>query len=196
MSAKTKFYFIRQDNDAAYELSATTKVSISKKLNATKRAVESGKSLTDNVYLENTEVSFSGLITNINNKSSLTDVNVFLDEIDELRASDPPVLIDFYADGRFVPNCVITDLSIDKSSQEGLGAWLTTFKLTEITFAERAAVVKQLEPKPANKDEVSPKTSTSSNTVMEVDPALAAKVRVQNNYVLAREYSLNDRDNT
>ena len=67
----TKFYFIRQDNGEAYEMSATTNITITKDMIATKRAVESGKSITDNSYLENAQVSFSGLITNIRNASTL-----------------------------------------------------------------------------------------------------------------------------
>lgn len=164
----TQFYFIRKDTDEAYEMNATTNITITKDAIATERAVESGKAITDNIYLKNAEVSFSGLITSINNKSNLTDVNQFLDEIDELRASDSP-LVDVYADGRFVPDCVIVSLSINKSASEGLGAWLTEFRLQQITFTERARLVEIPEAAPAQKNTVDPSKTKSGNTVQEVE---------------------------
>lgn len=163
----TQFYFIRKDNNDAYEMNATTNITITKDAIATERAVESGKAITDNIYLKNAEVSFSGLITSINNKSNLTDVNKFLDEIDELRASDSP-LVDVYADGRFVPDCVIVSLTINKSASEGLGAWVTDFRLQQITFTERARLVEVPEAAAAQSNETAKKVSRSGNTVQEV----------------------------
>lgn len=164
----TQFYFIRKDTDEAYEMNATTNISITRDAIATERAVEGGKAITDNIYLKNAEVSFSGLITSINNKSNLTDVNQFLDEIDELRASDSP-LVDVYADGRFIPDCIIVSLNINKSASEGLGAWLTEFRLQQITFTERARLVEIPEAAPAQKDAVDARASKSGNTVQEVE---------------------------
>lgn len=164
----TKFYFIRQDNGEAYEMSATTNITITKNMIATKRAVESGKSITDNSYLENAEISFSGLITNIRNASSLLNVDQFIEEIDELRAEDPRVLVDVYADGQFVLNCLIINFSINKTASEGLGAWSTDFRLQEVDFAQRATLVSVPEASVDTKDRVDKMQSKSGNTVQEL----------------------------
>ena len=166
----TKFYFIRQDNGEAYEMSATTNVTISRNMIATKRAVESGKSITDNSYLENAEVSFSGLITNIRNSSNLLNVDQFINEINELREEDPRVLVDVYADGQFVLNCLIISFNINKTSSEGLGAWSTDFRLQEIEFAERASLVTIPAASAATKDRVDKMVKKSSNTTQELEP--------------------------
>ena len=166
----TKFYFIRQDNGEAYEMSATTNITITKDMIATERAVESGKSITDNSYLENAQVSFSGLITNIRNASTLLNVDQFINEINELRAEDPRVLVDVYADGQFVENCLIVSFNINKTASEGLGAWKTDFRLQEIEFSERAALVLVPEASVDTKDRVDKMTSKSSNTTQELKP--------------------------
>ena len=165
----TKFYFIRQDNGEAYEMSATTNITITKDMIATRRAVESGKSITDNSYLENAQVSFSGLITNIRNSSTLLNVDQFINEINELRAEDPRVLVDVYADGQFILNCLIISFNLNKTSSEGLGAWKTDFRLQEVEYTERAALVTVPEASVDTKDKVGKMQSRSSNTVQELE---------------------------
>lgn len=164
----TRFYFIRQDNGEAYEMNSTTDVNISKDMIVTRRAVESGKSISDNSYLENAVVTFSGLITNIRNASTLINTDQFINEINDLRSQDPRVLVDVYADGQFVLNCLITNFSMNKTVNEGKGAWKTEFTLKEVEFAERAALVFIPEASQSTKNRVDKMSSKSSNTVKEL----------------------------
>lgn len=167
--SKTRFYITRQDNGDSYELSSTTEVSISRPLIATSRRVESGKSLTDNSYLENATVSFSGLITNIRNASNVEDTDQFIKEIGDLRAEVPVVLVDVYAENQIVLNCQITTFDIRKTVVEGKGAWNVNLVFKETTFTERASLVVLPEPLPAQKPDVDPQRQQSNNTVQQGD---------------------------
>jgi hypothetical protein len=167
--AVTKFYITRQDTDEAYELSATTEVSISRPLIATNRRVESGKSLTDNSYLENATVNFTGIITNIKNTSGSGDTDQFIKEIEGLRSEVPPVLVDVFAENQSVLNCQITTFDISKTSSEGVGGWRVNFTFKEIQFTNRATVVAVPEPLPALKSDVDTQRTQSNSTLQQGD---------------------------
>lgn len=175
--ANTKFYFIRKDNEDSYELSSTTNVRVSQPAIASKKPTEAGKSLTDNYYLDNKTVTFNGVITNINNSSSVEDTQQWLYEIESLRAEVPPVLLDVYADNVFVSNCLIVTLDIDKSKQQGLGGWMVNIVLQEVDFTERAKLIEIPEPLESQEDNVDPKKKKSSNTTKEVPLAETSLVK-------------------
>lgn len=166
--ANTKFYFIRKDNDDAYELSATTNISIDQDMISTDRPVESGKEITDNSYLKNKVVRFDGIITNVKNTSNVESTEEFLNEIAELRSASPRVLIDVVADGEFANNCLIERFSLNKDAAIGSGAWQVSMTMKEIEFSERARLVEQPEAKTAQKSTVDSTKQKSQNTKKEV----------------------------
>lgn len=174
----SKFYFIRQDTSEAFELSATTDITITSELIATERNVETGKEITDNSYLKNQVVTFSGIITNVRNTTNLLDVDTFLDQLQSLRKSSPRVLVDVFADNRVVTNCLITSLSTSKSPVIGLGAWQVNLTMKEVTFSERARLVEIPEAKIEQKDLVDPTSQRSQNTTKEVPIATTSTISV------------------
>lgn len=164
----TSFYIVRQDTDEAYELSSTENCSISEPAQITNRRVESGKSLSDNYYIDNRTVTFNGVITSIRNSSTVVDVKQWVDEVRELRRKDVPVLIDVYAKEELVPNCLIQNITLDADNIVGNSGWLVYMVMKEVSVSERAKLVEIPEPKEDKKDSVEGKTSTSSNPTEEV----------------------------
>lgn len=158
-----------------YELSCTTDISISSPASVTSSPVEDGSSITDNFYLSNRTASFSGIITNIRVAGmEATEVGVWLQSIKALRESK--VLLTVVADTEVLQNCIITNLNISKTKEQGLSGWKANLSFQEVTISERARLVEIKEPKPAEKDQVEGKKSSSSSSVKQVGSEVAGTV--------------------
>lgn len=167
IQARTSFYFIRTDNLDAYELSATTDISVSKQQTVTSRRVESGKSVADNAYTENTIISFDGIITNIKNKSNVVNTDQFINEVDQI--IEDKILIDVVSENQVYPKCLINNFELKKSHVEGKGGWKVSLSFKQVEFTNRAKLVEVPEAQPNLKPDVDPTSKTSNNTVQSED---------------------------
>lgn len=166
--ARTSFYFIVRDGSLnAYELSATTDIRIRKPQTVTNRRVESGKSIADNAYMENTTIDFDGIITNIKNKSNVVDTDQFIAEVNQIR--EDKILVDVVAENQVFPRCLIPTFELSKSHVEGKGGWKVNISFQQVQFTNRASLVEVPEPRPAEKPDVDGTTKQSNNTVQTVD---------------------------
>jgi hypothetical protein len=170
------FHFIRQDTREIYELNATTRVRISEPASVTMRKVESGKNISDNYYIENRTVNFSGVIINVRNALVPIDITQWLSDMRATRRSSPPVLWTVYANGEVVPNCVITDLPVETDAGVGVNAWKVDINFKEVQFSERARLVEVPEAKETVETVVGEKGSRSSNTTKETETPVVRTV--------------------
>lgn len=174
----SKFYFTTPD-DREFELSSTTRVSVKKSAIITKSPVESGKSIIDNYYLDNTIITFSGVITNVTvfgqDEKRVREVSSWIDDIEVIRRAKDLLTV-HYDDLQVVPNCVITQFDIDKTKEQGNSGWSCTLVFQEIDISERARLVAIPEAKQEVKDATDPKSKTSSNDKKEVPEQLATTI--------------------
>lgn len=160
------FYFTDKEGNY-YELSSTTKVSVSEQGRATTNPVESGKAITDNFVLEPRVINFSGVITNIKvigqDTTRVKPVDQWINDIRQLRINKS--LIDVYVDSLdIIPSCLITSFNIEKTSIHGLSGWGCDFTMQEILVSERARLVEIPEPKEQVKDDVAGKRNSGNQT--------------------------------
>lgn len=169
------FYFISSQGDY-YELSATTRVSVSEPARATTNPVESGKAITDNFILEPRVITFSGVITNLRvvaqDNTRVKSVDQWINDIRQIRLNKEFINV-FVEDLNVIENCLITAFDIDKTSQHGLSGWGCSFSMQEVLVSERARAVDIPTPKEEVKDDVSGKRNRGNQTtsnVPESDP--------------------------
>lgn len=172
------FYFTTPDN-REYELSCTTNVTVNQPAVITKSPVESGKSIIDNYYLDNTTISFSGVITNVTvmgqDANRKRDVDTWISDIETIRRSKD-LLVVHYDTNKIVTNCVITRFDISKTKDQGKSGWQCTLVFQEVDISERARLTTVPEAKKEVKDATDPKSKTSSNNKKEVATPLATTV--------------------
>lgn len=164
------FYFTDSGGNY-YELSSTTRITVSENARATTNPVESGKAITDNYVLEPRTISFSGIITNIRVIGQKADrvkpVDQWINDIRQLRIKKE--LIDVYIDSLdIIQGCLITSFDIDKTKEHGNSGWGCSFTMQEILVSDRARLVDIPEPKPKVKDDVQPKDNSGNQTTEEV----------------------------
>lgn len=157
--------------DIIYELSSTTNVSVRENATVTRFAVEDGSNVADNFNIDNRQISFSGVITDIrvfgqpeNRRRSVED---WIDQIRQLRKDKKLLTVSVHS-LQSIPNCVITQFDIDRDVSHGLTGWDCNLGFTEITVSDRARLVEVKLPKPEVKDDVASKSSSSDSSTKEV----------------------------
>lgn len=174
MAKQSVFYFIApavEDKESAlYRMAATTDIRISRSARATRSRVESGKSLTDNYHLDNWDISFDGIITNVGiyrEGNTSLETSDWIGQVNSLREETPIRPLTVVADNIVIENCVITNFSVSKSKAEGLGGWRVTIAFQDITFVSKSSLVLVKTPSPATKDDTEGKDSGSGQTTLE-----------------------------
>lgn len=174
----SKFYFTTTD-DREYELSSTTSVSVQENAVVSKSPVESGKSIVDNYYLDNTVITFSGVITSVQvfgqSAKRKREVDTWIDEIRLLRKNKELVTV-HYDDNQTVQNCVITRFNTDKTSKEGNSGWKCSLQFQEVTISERAKLTTVPEPHPKIKKDVDPNSKNSTSNKIQIGDELSTTV--------------------
>lgn len=162
----SKFYFISKGQDfKIYELDCTTEATIEELAMATTRSTENNADLTSHYRLLPRSVSYNGLITNIKSyESDSVNINEWLDEIRTLRKTTPTPTWTVFTNGQVVPNCLITNLTVNTDHVIGDQAWGVNINFQEIRFVDQAKLTVVAEPQEASKKDVSGKTSKNSNT--------------------------------
>ena len=175
MAKQTVFYFIApavEDKESAlYRMAATTDIRISRSARATRSRVESGKSLTDNYHLDNWDISFDGVITNVGiYKEGVTSLETsdWIGQVDSLREETPLRPLTVVADNIVIENCVITNFTASKSKAEGLGGWRVSLSFQDITFVAKASLVLVQNPSDTTKDDTASKTTGNNQATKEV----------------------------
>lgn len=171
MAKQSVFYFIApavEDKESAlYRMSATTDIRISRSARATRSRVESGKSLTDNYHLDNWDISFDGVITNVGVYREGVDVLETADwiqQVDNLREETPLRPLTVVADNIVIENCVITNFTASKSKAEGLGGWKVALSFQDISFVSKASLILVQSPAGDTKDDTAEKTTGNNQT--------------------------------
>ena len=169
------FYFTDKQGNY-YELSATTRVSVTEPSRATTNPVESGKAITDNYVIEPRVITFSGVITNLTvigqDISRVKSVDQWLNDIRQIRLNKEFVNV-YVEDLNVIQNCLITSFDIDKTKEHGLSGWGCSFSMQEILVSDRARQVDFPTPKESVKDDVSSKRNSGNQTTEGVDEELA-----------------------
>ncbi len=175
MAKQSVFYFIApavEDKESAlYRMAATTDIRISRSARATRSRVESGKSLTDNYHLDNWDISFDGVITNVGifrEGESYLETSDWIGQVDSLREETPLRPLTVVADNIVIENCVITNFTASKSKVEGLGGWRVSLSFQDITFVSKAALVLVQNPSDDTKDDTASKTTGNNQATKEV----------------------------
>ncbi len=175
MAKQSVFYFIApavEDKESAlYRMAATTDIRISRSARATRSRVESGKSLTDNYHLDNWDISFDGVITNVGifrEGESYLETSDWIGQVDSLREETPLRPLTVVADNIVIENCVITNFTASKSKAEGLGGWRVSLSFQDITFVSKAALVLVQNPSDDTKDDTASKTTGNNQATKEV----------------------------
>jgi len=151
-------------------MAATTDIRISRSARATRSRVESGKSLTDNYHLDNWDVSFDGVITNVGiykEGNTSLETSDWIGQVNSLREETPIRPLTVVADNIVIENCIITNFSVSKSKAEGLGGWRVTISFQDITFVAKASLALVKTPLPSTKDDTEEKDSGSGQTTLE-----------------------------
>jgi hypothetical protein len=169
------FYFT-DSNGNYYELSATTRVSVTEPSRATTNPVESGKAITDNYVIEPRVVTFSGVITNLTvigqDTSRVKSVDQWFNDIRQIRLNKEFVNV-YVEDLNVIQNCLITSFDIDKTKEHGLSGWGCNFTMQEVLVSDRARQVDFPTPKDNVKDDVSGKRNSGNQATEGVDEELA-----------------------
>jgi len=154
------FKIISEDN-AVYQLVATTDVTVEQDSKITSAKVEDKSVVSDNVVALNRNVRYNGIITTI-------------DRLDQPDFKDPATFVEgirgLMRDRKFVtceldnlltpiPNCQIEKFSISKGKSEGLTSWFVNLSIKEIRLSD--AITSTTVAAPAQ--EVSDITSESVN---------------------------------
>lgn len=165
------FYFTDSSGNY-YELSSTTRVSVSEPSRTTTNPVESGKAVTDNYVIEPRIITFSGVITNITvigqDTNRVRPVDQWLDDIRKIRLKKDFVNV-YIEDLNIIPNCLITSFDIDKTKEHGLSGWGCSFSMQEILVSDRARLVDFPTPKDSVKEDVSKKRNSGNQTTEGLD---------------------------
>ncbi|ASU03366.1 hypothetical protein [Pseudoalteromonas phage J2-1] len=171
MAKQSVFYFIApavEDKESAlYRMAATTDIRISRSARATRSRVESGKSLTDNYHLDNWDISFDGVITNVGiykEGNTFLETSDWISQVNNLREETPIRPLTVVADNIVIENCIITNFTASKSKAEGLGGWRVSLSFQDITFVSKASLVLVQSPSEETKDDVADKTTGNNQT--------------------------------
>lgn len=174
MAKQSVFYFIApavgDKESALYRMAATTDIRISRSARATRSRVESGKSLTDNYHLDNWDISFDGVITNVGiykEGNTSLETSDWIEQVNSLREETPIRPLTVVADNIVIENCIITNFSFSKSKAEGLGGWRVSLAFQDITFVAKASLILVKTPLPSTKDDTEGKDSGSGQTTLE-----------------------------
>ena len=169
------FYFTDKQGNY-YELSATTRVSVTEPSRATTNPVESGKAITDNYVIEPRVINFTGVITNLlvigQDATRVKSVDQWLNDIRQIRLNKEFVTA-YVEDLNIIPNCLITSFDIDKDKTHGLSGWGCSFTMQETLVSDRARIVEFPTSKEGYSDDVSGKRNSGNQTTKGVDQPLA-----------------------
>lgn len=126
-------FYIDSENEGIFELTSTSDIRVTQSSRATKHALESGDSATDNIVNENTGISFSGIISDIirlnpedQGANSQRDVEGFITSLRRLRNSKELFTV-YYDDREFgvADNCYLTSIDHERNSTTGRAYNLT-----------------------------------------------------------------------
>ncbi len=172
------FYFYDPTGDAedVYSLSATTDIKLTYPAKITSSAVEDGSSLADNTFLDPATATFTGVITSVGKVGAEGTLvpPAWLDAVRQLRRSKKPLTM--VAHTELLQNCLIGNLELSKTKEEGLSGWKISISFKEIRLSERARLVYIKEPKTAVKDKTGDKKASSNTPTKQ---AYATSVAVQ-----------------
>ncbi len=171
MAKQSVFYFIApavgDKESALYRLAATTNIRISRSARATRSRVESGKSLMDNYHLDNWDISFDGVITNVGiykEGNTSLETSDWIGQVDSLREETPIRPLTVVADNIVIENCVITNFSASKSKAEGFGGWRVALSFQDVSFVNKASLTLVQTPAESTQDDTASKTTGNNQT--------------------------------
>ena len=183
MAKQSVFYFIApavgDKESALYRMAATTDIRISRSARATRSRVESGKSLTDNYHLDNWDISFEGVITNVGiykEGNPSLETSDWIGQVDSLREETPIRPLTVVADNIVIENCVITNFTANKSKAEGLGGWRVSLAFQDIQFVSKSSLTVVEAPSEQTKNDTAGKTSGNNQTTKELTTNVTSDV--------------------
>lgn len=172
-------FYVDSPSEGIIELTATTDIQVDERSTPSKHKLETGETITDNVTVDNVNVTFSGVITEarvVTRSKSQSDgkqENRYSDPVQGIisslrRIKNSKELFTVRYDNRFPAfnNCVLTTLSIVRDASSGLG-YRVTLSFEQVRISGRAAffVTRSQEASP---DTTQEKTESGSNNQEQV----------------------------
>lgn len=136
------YYETEQGIPEYYELTCTTDVTVNKTNTVSSTPVESGYNITDNVFKNQVQISFRGLISDVKNLTLdyQYEPEIAIRDINNLSDSGGVFTLFVDDDLDAYNNCVFKSFSISKSSGQGK-SWKASVDITQIDIVEQATSV-------------------------------------------------------